>query len=102
MKTAKELQASPIVGETHQVQNVANELHSYNLFTTDAALLEGVKREGGAWGVSEIAAFGEKCGKPEYLELGFWPTNTPLSWTPMTALATGSIQCATTVLTMSS
>ncbi|MFN7504064.1 MAG: DNA alkylation response protein, partial [Limnobacter sp.] len=71
MKTAKELQANPIVGETHQVHNVASELHSYNLFTTDAALLEGVQREGGTWGVGEISAFGEKCGKPEYLELGF-------------------------------
>jgi putative acyl-CoA dehydrogenase len=77
MKTAKELQASPVVGETHQVQNVASELHSYNLFTTDAALLEGVKREGGAWGIPEIATFGDKCGKPEYLELGFLANKYP-------------------------
>lgn len=100
MKTAKELQASPVVGETHQVQNVASELHSYNLFTTDAALLEGVKREGGAWGIPEIATFGDKCGKPEYLELGFLANKYPLNWTHTTGSATGSIPCAITVLTM--
>lgn len=71
MKTAIELQSNTALGETHKVHNVATELHDYNLFTTDAALLEGVKREGGAWGIGEISAFGEKCGKAEYLELGF-------------------------------
>jgi putative acyl-CoA dehydrogenase len=71
MKTASELLNKPILGETHQVHNVASELHSYNLFTTDAAMMEGVKREGGEWGLDEIEAFGEKCGKPDYLELGF-------------------------------
>lgn len=71
MKTAIELQNSAQLGETHQVHNVASELCNYNLFTTDAALLDGVKREGGAWGIEDLSAFGDRCGKPEYLELGY-------------------------------
>lgn len=71
MKTAIELQNSAQLGETHQVHNVASELCDYNLFTTDAALLEGVKREGGAWGLANLTQFGEQCGKVEYLELGY-------------------------------
>ncbi|MDH4394756.1 MAG: acyl-CoA dehydrogenase family protein [Limnobacter sp.] len=71
MKTAIELQNAAQLGETHQVHNVASELSNYNLFTTDAALLDGVNREGGAWGLNDLAAFGDKCGKPEYLELGY-------------------------------
>ncbi|MCQ8896307.1 acyl-CoA dehydrogenase family protein [Limnobacter humi] len=70
MKTAKELLNTPALGETHQVTNVASELHSYNLFTTDAALVEGIQREGGAWGIAEVREFGALCGQPEYLELG--------------------------------
>ncbi|MEO6699230.1 MAG: DNA alkylation response protein, partial [Paraperlucidibaca sp.] len=61
---------NPQLGETHAVENVATDLVDYNLFTTDTALVEGVLREGGAWGAQEIAAFGEKIGKAEYLALG--------------------------------
>jgi len=70
MKTAKELHEQAQLGETHKVQNVATELSNYNLFTTDAAMVEAVKREGGHWGFQEIAQFGHKCGQAAYLELG--------------------------------
>ena len=59
------------LGETHSVENVASELVDYNLFTTDAPLVEAVAREGGGWGVDEISAFGARIGQADYLELGY-------------------------------
>lgn len=62
--------ADPSLGETHQVENIASDLGDYNLFTTDQPLMEAVAREGGAWGMDEISAFGEKIGRVDYRELG--------------------------------
>ncbi len=77
MKTAKELHEQAQLGETHKVHNVASELNDYNLFTTDTAMVEAVKREGGQWGLQEISAFGHKCGQAAYLELGHLANKYP-------------------------
>lgn len=59
------------LGETHQVENVAQVLQNYNLFTGDHALAEAVVREGGEWGLADIENFGEKLGTEAVLELGY-------------------------------
>jgi putative acyl-CoA dehydrogenase len=41
-----------------------------NLFTSDAVLLEAVRREGAAWAYEELAAFGDLAGSAASLELG--------------------------------
>ena len=38
-----------ILAETHEVFNQTPPLQGYNLFESDAALKEGVVREGAAW-----------------------------------------------------
>ncbi|MGI8640241.1 MAG: DNA alkylation response protein, partial [Pyrinomonadaceae bacterium] len=45
-------------------------LENYNLFTTDAALREAVRQNGGAWNNEHARQFGEILGKAETLELG--------------------------------
>ncbi|HEX4842849.1 MAG TPA: acyl-CoA dehydrogenase family protein [Limnobacter sp.] len=77
MNSAKELQQQAKIGETHHVTNVASELHGYNLFTSDTALVQAVQREGGDWGLSELEDFGERCGKADYLELGHLANKYP-------------------------
>ena len=55
---------------THDVLNQPFALADYNLFTGDAALREGVAREGADWAVADLAGFGAKLGAADYLELG--------------------------------
>jgi putative acyl-CoA dehydrogenase len=55
---------------THEVLNQPFALADYNLFTGDAALSEGVAREGAAWARADLAAFGAMAGTADYLELG--------------------------------
>jgi putative acyl-CoA dehydrogenase len=55
---------------THEVLNQPFALADYNLFTGDAALREGVAREGADWAVADLAAFGAELGAADYLELG--------------------------------
>lgn len=77
MNSGKELQLQARIGETHQVTNVATELHGYNLFASDTALVEAVQREGGAWGLAELNDFGQRCGQADYLELGHLANKFP-------------------------
>jgi putative acyl-CoA dehydrogenase len=55
---------------THEVINQPFALADYNLFVGDAALVEGVAREGAEWASPDLAAFGAMAGRAEYLELG--------------------------------
>jgi putative acyl-CoA dehydrogenase len=55
---------------THTVENQAPPLAPYDLWSTDRALREAVKREGGGWGERELAAYGPVAGG-ELMELGF-------------------------------
>jgi putative acyl-CoA dehydrogenase len=58
------------LAETHEVANVSRELCDYNLYTADAALQEGVRREGGQWAEGALTDFGQMAGAADYLELG--------------------------------
>ena len=60
----------PAKSATHEVLNQPFALADYNLFTGDAALREGVAREGADWASADLEAFGAKLGAADYLELG--------------------------------
>src|ERR1700759_1892315 len=55
---------------THDVLNQPFALADFNLFETDAALSEGISREGAGWATDELSAFGARAGGADYLELG--------------------------------
>jgi putative acyl-CoA dehydrogenase len=56
--------------ETHEVFNQPPPLAGYDLFSADAALAEGVGREGAGWAADALRALGTRCGDPEAIELG--------------------------------
>ena len=58
------------LAQTHEVVNVSRELVDYNPYTQDAALVDGVAREGGGWAHGALTAFGQLTGSAEYIELG--------------------------------
>ncbi len=64
-------QAKSYYANTHEVENQAYPLENYNAYTTDAALMEEVKRGGGEWAEEELIRFGLECGQPERIKLGF-------------------------------
>jgi len=47
---------SQFLAETHLVENQPPALERYNLFDADAALREGVLREGAEWAVPDLMA----------------------------------------------
>lgn len=55
---------------THEVLNQPTALADYNMFDSDAALIEAVSREGAAWAVQDLSRFGALAGSAAYLELG--------------------------------
>src|SRR5262249_985431 len=55
---------------THQVFNQSPPFQDVNLFSSDAALMEAVGREGAAHAVPGLSAFGAACGSAEALERG--------------------------------
>jgi len=56
--------------ETHEVLNQPPPLEDVNLFEGDAALREGLAREGGGWAEERVRAFGAVVGSARFLELG--------------------------------
>ncbi|MEK8052755.1 isovaleryl-CoA dehydrogenase [Ideonella sp. DXS22W] len=60
----------PWLATTHEVHNVGCELVDYDMYRGDAALVEGVQREGAAWADAELGGFGRLAGSADYLELG--------------------------------
>ena len=56
--------------QTHEVTNQVPELQDYNIFSTDIALCEGVRREQANWHEADLARFGAELGSAEVLHLG--------------------------------
>jgi putative acyl-CoA dehydrogenase len=54
--------------QTHAVFNQSPPFQDVNLFTTDAALMEAVDREGAKEAAQQLAQFGHICGSAEALE----------------------------------
>ncbi len=56
---------------THEVTNQPPPLQDYNAFEGDTALVEAVKREGGAWGIEALRADGARTGSEEVISWGY-------------------------------
>jgi putative acyl-CoA dehydrogenase len=55
---------------THEVFNQPVELANYNLYDSDNALKEAVRREDAEWAANGLGIFGKRAGSADYLELG--------------------------------
>ncbi|MGI9295947.1 MAG: isovaleryl-CoA dehydrogenase [Pseudomonadales bacterium] len=62
--------AEKSTANTHVVENQPPYLENYNMFITDEALAEAVKREGAAWAESTLSEFGGLCGSAERIRWG--------------------------------
>ena len=54
-----------------EVSNQPPPLEPYNVFTSDTALREAVRREGAGWADEGLTTLGVTFGKPETVKLGF-------------------------------
>ncbi len=52
-------------GQTHEVTNQVDELSGYSLLATDPALQQGLERQGAAWALPQLQAYGEQLGSAE-------------------------------------
>jgi len=62
---------------THEVLNQPPPLADYDVFGEDAALVEGVRREGAGWAEDDLHELGVRAGTPEAIELGFQANANP-------------------------
>ena len=53
---------------THEVLNMPPHLGDQDLWSSDLALREGIKREGGGWATEKLATFGKIAGSTEIFE----------------------------------
>ncbi len=63
--------------ETHEVFNQATPFENSNLYACDAALGEGVLREGAGWAAPALDALGARLGDAELLDLGRQANQNP-------------------------
>lgn len=68
---ADRLTTDPFLAATHEVFNQPPALQDYNLFLQDAALQEGVHREGAEWAAAGLTELGALAGRADTIELGF-------------------------------
>lgn len=62
---------------THDVFNQSPPFVNVNLFTSDRALCEAVRREGAGWAETELVAFGQLVGSERAFELGRLANENP-------------------------
>jgi putative acyl-CoA dehydrogenase len=55
---------------THEVENQVPPLAPWNVFASDRALVEALRREGAAWAEERASAFGAMVGRPETVAQG--------------------------------
>jgi putative acyl-CoA dehydrogenase len=67
----------PYGAATHEVFNQPTELVDYNLYDSDSALKESVRREGAAWAENALGAFGARAGSADTLEFGALANKNP-------------------------
>ena len=70
-------QSTPSLAATHEVFNQPPPLADYNLFTSDRALQEAVRREGADWAVNELTDLGARLGRQETIECGVAANTNP-------------------------
>ncbi|MCA9077103.1 MAG: isovaleryl-CoA dehydrogenase [Planctomycetaceae bacterium] len=62
---------APNLYTTHQVENQPPPLVDYDAIGSDAALVEGIEREGGGWAIDRLTDFGRRATSEEFIKLGF-------------------------------
>jgi len=62
---------------THEVLNQPPPLADYNLFLSDRALGEALRREGAPWAAGELADLGARLGSAETIEWGVQANQYP-------------------------
>ncbi|MFP3902145.1 MAG: isovaleryl-CoA dehydrogenase, partial [Acidimicrobiia bacterium] len=62
---------------THEVVNQPPPLQDYDVFGTDAALVEATEREGASWALDDLGALGRLAGSPEAIEWGVAANRVP-------------------------
>ena len=62
---------------THEILNQPPPLADYDLFGSDRALGEAVRREGAGWAETELTALGSRLGSAETIEWGFQANQNP-------------------------
>ena len=67
----------PYGAVTHEVLNQPVELADCNLYDSDAALKDAVRREGAQWATNALGAFGARMGSAEWLEQGAFANKNP-------------------------
>jgi putative acyl-CoA dehydrogenase len=65
------------MGATHEVFNQPPPLQDYDVFASDQALVEAVKREGAPWATVALDAIGELAGSPTAIGWGFDANSNP-------------------------
>lgn len=63
--------------DTHEVTNQPPPLEDVNLFTGDRALLDAVRRGGGAQHEARLTALGARCGSAEVIDWGVQANRVP-------------------------
>jgi len=62
--------SDPRSPDTHEVTNQTPPLEDFDLFASDAALREGIEREGAGWAVTHLGEVGRRFGSAGFLEAG--------------------------------
>ena len=62
---------------THEVLNQPPPLAGYNVFTQDAALVEGIRREGAGWDEARLQELGRLAGSEQAIQWGFDANSYP-------------------------
>lgn len=92
--------ASAAVLATHTVTNQPPDFAPRDLWQTDPALREAVRREGGDWAEDLLAALGADAGSDHVMELGDLANRNPPTLRAFAATATGSTRWNSTRLIM--
>ncbi|MCW8195808.1 isovaleryl-CoA dehydrogenase [Proteobacteria bacterium 005FR1] len=71
------MKANKMQLDTHEVLNQPPLLQDYNMYSSDLALQEAVRREGGQWAEEGLKDYGEICGSARTIQLGFQANENP-------------------------
>jgi putative acyl-CoA dehydrogenase len=66
--SAERIDSAPTTFRTHEPANLGTDLCGYNLYRTDLALQESVRRHGGAAHEAELVQYGEVLGSEAFIE----------------------------------
>ncbi len=68
---------SELGSPVHEVRNQPPPLEGYDVFSADAALVEGTRRQGASWAQAPLTALGKRAGDAECIGWGFAANTHP-------------------------